>query len=101
MKLSLKNTLFNVLMGLYSIPTLVGTNIVQRPIHKTACLIAKHGKVKKYTRGEKFLMGMMFSGDILGFIVSSTPLIVTAFPYLIQNNELYSELEKILRGNEK
>jgi len=100
-KNGLKNTLFNVMMGIYCVPSILGTAVIQIPIHKTACLIAKHGKVKKYSRGEKLLMGMMFSGDILGFLISATPLLITSLPFVLQSNDLYHKLNNILEENKK
>lgn len=96
---------FNLLGGVISIPSYIGAYLFQKPIQKSTCLIAKYGKIRPTERNRRILKNCLVTGDILGLLISATPLLITAVPYVLSYNESSHEeskrLDEILESNKK
>lgn len=94
---------YNLLGGVISIPSYIGAYLIQKPIQRSTCLVAKYGKIRPTERNRRILKNCLVAGDILGLLVSATPLLITAVPYALSYNESSHEeskrLDEILESN--
>jgi len=101
----LKNFSYNLLGGAISVPSYIGAYLIQRPIQRSTCLVAKYGKLQPTEKNKKILKGCLVAGDLLGLLVSATPLLITAIPYALFYGESSCEegkrLDEILESNKK